>query len=159
MKTVTFIFSDLASRTVSIAKAEGYQFTTVVNEKVRLPDRYLLVLCHYLFHSSPASGKRVNLISETRVSVRIHEPIATTTTCATERSIGQGSITPVSLWLHSGRYRTEEVYSGINYNSPTHNHKELAGYGSASPKRTAPAQSGIRQANQEPVRHLDGDTA
>lgn len=66
MKTVTFISALLlASATVQAQpKAEGYQFTTVVNQKVTVKNQaatgYLLVLCHYLFHRSrtPASGKR-----------------------------------------------------------------------------------------------------
>ena len=61
MKTVTFISALLlASATVQAQpKAEGYQFTTVVNQKVT-PVKNLLVLCDYLFHRSrtPASGKR-----------------------------------------------------------------------------------------------------
>ena len=60
-------------------------------------------------------------------------------------NIGQGSISPswFTAFTQVGIV-PEEVYSGINYNSPTHNHKELASYMEAIAEKPYRCVSAVR---------------
>lgn len=139
MKTVTFISALLlASTTVQAQpKAEGYQFTTVVNQKVTpVKNQALPVPAGALplpLSSKPNScvREKVNSTSQEMYIVRqkYMNQLNDNYLRHGNGNIGQGSISPswFTAFTQVGIV-PEEVYSGINYNSPTHNHKELASY-------------------------------
>lgn len=154
MKTRTLTFAALLFASATLWAQDGYHFTTVVNQKVTPVKNQASTGTCWCFATTSfieaellRQGKGEYDLSEMYiVRQKYLNQLEDNFMRHGRGNIGQGSISP--SWFTAFEQVgivPEEVYSGINYDSKTHNHKELAGYLTAIGKEAVK----LRQASPE----------
>lgn len=144
----------IASTHLAAQSTDGYQFTTVVNQKVTPVKNQAATGTCWCFATTSffeaellRMGKGEYDLSEMYIVRQKYMNQLNDNYLRRGRgNIGQGSISPSwTTAFNQVGIVPEEVYTGINYNSPTHNHKELATY----LKAIADAAVNMRQRSPE----------
>lgn len=140
MKTFTLAALWMASASLAAQSTDGYQFTTVVSQPVTPVKNQAATGTCWCFATTSfveaellRQGKGEYDLSEMFiVRQKYMNQLDDNYLRQGKGNIGQGSISPswITAFNQVGIV-PEEVYSGINYDSPTHNHKELTVYMSA----------------------------
>ena len=136
-KTMTLAALLLASASLWAQKTDGYQFTTVVNQKVTPVKNQAATGTCWCFATTSfieaellRMGKGEYDLSEMFiVRQKYLNQMADNLLRHGKGNVTQGSIT--ASWITAFNQVgivPEEAYTGINYDSPVHNHSELAGY-------------------------------
>ena len=136
-KTMTLAALLMASASLWAQKTDGYQFTTVVNQEVTPVKNQAATGTCWCFATTSfieaellRMGKGEYDLSEMFIVRQKYMNQLNDNYLRRGRgNIGQGSISP--SWFTAFRQVgivPEEAYTGINYDSKTHNHTELASY-------------------------------
>ena len=149
----------------------GYQFTTVVQQKATpVKDQAVSGTCwcfattSFIESELLRQGKGEYDLSEMFiVRQKYLNQMADNLLRHGKGNVTQGSIT--ASWITAFNQVgivPEEAYTGINYDSPVHNHSELAGFGACRirgshlrrSRKAEKEQQAIPRACQQPLRHL-----
>ena len=135
VRNLTFVALMAAASAVMAQEGNGYQFTDIVSNKATsVKNQAATGTCTSFMESELLRmGKGEYDLSEMFiVRQKYMNQLADNYLRRGRGNIGQGSISP--SWMTAFQQVgivPEEVYSGINYDSKTHNHTELEAYMSA----------------------------